>query len=249
MSQALKPICGLILAAGEGKRIGAAERGIPKVMFPVKGKPMIRYGVDHLQAAGIDQVVLVVGYKREKITDYFKSEVEYVVQEEQKGTGHAVMMARDLIHQKYQSVCICYGDHVLYRPETIKKLIDLYQKESPTIAMLTVTFDDPNHFGFGRIFRDQKGNIIKNIEQKDCTPEEVKIKECNPCFYIFDADWLYQNLPKLNKNNAQGEYYLTDMIAIAVEQGKKISSVPVSDWHEVIGINNLEHLKEVEQYL
>jgi bifunctional UDP-N-acetylglucosamine pyrophosphorylase/glucosamine-1-phosphate N-acetyltransferase len=245
----MKQICGLILAAGEGKRIGAAEKGIPKVMFPVKGRPMIRYGIDHLKAAGIEDIVLVVGFERQKLIDYLKDEVDFAVQEEQKGTGHAVTMAKDNILGKYAATCVSYGDHVLYKPETIKRLIELYQKDRPTIAMLTCRFDDPNHYAFGRIIRNQEGEIIANVEQKDCNEEQKEIKECNPCFYIFDSEWLFANLPKLSKNNAQGEYYLTDLIAIAVEQGKKISSTQVEDWHEVIGINNLEHLEEVEKFL
>jgi bifunctional UDP-N-acetylglucosamine pyrophosphorylase/glucosamine-1-phosphate N-acetyltransferase len=265
----MKDICGLILAAGQGKRIGASEKGIPKVMFPVKsqpskggspvGRPMIRYAVDHIKFAGINDIILVVGFEKQQIIDYFKDEVQYAVQEEQKGTGHAVMMAKDLIVNNYQAVCVCYGDHILYKPETIKKLIDLYQQEKPseggspsgrpTIAMLTGIVDDPSRFGFGRIVRNERGEITANVEQKDCTPEQLAIKEFNPCFFIFDATWLYENLPKLSTDNAQGEYYLTDMIAIAVDQGKKISSTLVEDWHEVMGINNLEHLSEAESYL
>lgn len=245
----LKDICGLILAAGQGKRIGASEKGIPKVMFPVKGQPMIRYAVDHIKSAGIEDVILVVGFQKEVVMDYFKDEVKYAVQEEQKGTGHAVLMAKDLIVNNYQAACVCYGDHILYKPETIKKLIEVYQTEKPTITMLTGQVDDPSRFGFGRIVRNEQGEIIANVEQKDCTPEQLKIKEFNPCFFIFDVNWLYENLPRLSTNNAQGEYYLTDMIDIAVKQGKKISSTLVEDWHEVMGINNPEHLAEAEKYL
>lgn len=245
----MKEICGLILAAGQGKRIGASEAGIPKVMFEIKGKPMIRYGVDHLYEAGINDVILVVGFQKEKVIKYFGDEVQYAVQDEQLGTGHAVMQAELQILNNYEATLVHYGDHVLYQPDTIKKLISDYQKEKPTIAMLTNFFEDPVSYAFGRIIRDQNGQIVGSCEQKDCSQEQLKIKECNPCFYIFNTRWLFENLAKLKNDNAQGEYYLTDLVAMAVEQDRKIVSTTVDDWHEVIGINSPEHLKEVERYL
>lgn len=245
----MQNICGVILAAGEGKRIGASEQGIPKVMFKVKGQPMIRYAVDHTKAAGIKDVILVVGFRKEKIMDYFGDQVEYAIQDQILGTGHAVMMTKNLVHTKYDGVMVSYGDHVLYRPETMKNLIQVFKTEDPTIAMLTNFFDDPVRYAFGRIIRNEKGEIIAVVEHKDCTPEQLKIKECNPGFYIFDVAWLYENIGQLKNDNIQKEYYLTDMIKLAVDQGKKISSYTVKDWHEVIGINNLDHLAEVENLL
>lgn len=245
----MKEICAVVLAAGQGKRMSASEAGIPKVMFEVLGKPMIRYGVDHLHQAGIDDIILVVGFAKEKIMEYFGDEVSYAIQEKQLGTGHAVMQAKLKVSNNFQATLVHYGDHVLYQPETIKKLVLAYQKEQPTIAMLTNFFDDPMRYAFGRIIRDKDGNIIASIEQKDCNEEQLEIKECNPCFYIFNTEWLFENLEKLNNNNAQGEYYLTDLVGMAVKQGRTISSVTVDDWHEVIGINSPEHLKEVEEYI
>ncbi len=245
----MKELCAVVLAAGQGKRMGAAEAGIPKVMFEVLGKPMIRYAVDHLHQAGVDNIILVVGFQKEKVMEYFGDEMKYAIQDEQLGTGHAVAQARDQALHHYQATLVHYGDHVLYQPDTIKKLVDVYEKEQPTIAMLTNFFDDPMRYAFGRIIRNQEGEIIGSCEQKDCTPEQLKIKECNPCFYIFNTKWLFENLEKLKNDNSQGEYYLTDLVGLAVEQGKKISSVTVDDWRQVIGINNPEHLKEVEKYL
>lgn len=245
----MKEICAVILGAGQGKRIGASEANLPKVMFEIKGKPMIRYSVDNIKSAGLDDVIVVVGFQKEKIMDYLGQEVQYAFQEELLGTGHAAMMAKDLVLGNYQAVLVCYGDMPLYKPETIQNLIKIYQEKQPTIAMLTNHFEDPNCYGYGRIIRNKENQIIAITEQKDCTEEQTKISECNPGFYIFDANWLYENIEKLKSENAQNEYYLTDMIAMAISQGKNIETVEVADWHEVLGINNLDHLKEVEDYL
>lgn len=243
-------IAGVILAAGKGTRMNqGAESDKPKVMYEILGKPMIDYSVANLKSAGIDKIVLVVGYKKELIQEYFGGRIEYAVQKEQLGTGHAAMMAESNLKGKSDAVLVCYGDMPLYKPETIKRLIDRYEKENPTIAMLTVIFEDPMKLAFGRIVRDEQGEIIAIREQKDCAKEELEIKECNPGFYIFNGDWLWENFSKLKSDNAQKEYYLTDMIAIAKLQGKKIISTEVSEETEVLGINTPEQLKEVESII
>jgi len=243
-------IAAVILAAGKGTRMNEGmSSDKPKVMYEILGKPMIDYSVKNIKDSGIKDVVLVVGYKKEQIMDYFGAKVEYAVQEEQLGTGHAAMMAESNLKGKGDAVLVCYGDMPLYKSETIKKLIDRYDTEKPTIAMLTVIFDDPVRWAFGRIVRDEQGEIIAIREQKDCAEDELNIKECNPGFYIFDADWLWDNFKKLKSDNAQKEYYLTDMIGIAKLQGKKIISTQVSEETEVLGINTPDQLNEVEEIL
>ncbi|MDO8513121.1 MAG: NTP transferase domain-containing protein [bacterium] len=253
-------IVGVILAAGKGTRIAQLRQGydgqgdkegseIPKVMFEANDKPLIGYGVDCLRRAGVDKIALVVGYKKEIVMDYLDGEVEYAVQDKQLGTGHAVMAANDLLKGRSEAVLVCYGDHVLYKPETVQRLVELYLKEKPTIAMLEVIFQDPVFWAFGRIVRNAKGEIIDSVEQKDCNEEQLKIKECNPCFYIFNSDWLWKNLKKLKRDNAQGEYYLTDLVKIAVNQGRKIVATTVSEESEAMGINTPEQLKQAEEIL
>jgi len=207
-----------------------------------------------LQNAGIEKIVLVVGYKKEMVMEDVGSRVEYAVQKEQLGTGHAAMQAKNNLEGKVDAVVICYGDMPLFKPETIRNLVNEYKNpkigtERPIVAMLTVDFDDPNYWAYGRIIRDKNGYVDASIEQKDCTEEQLKIKECNPSFYIFNADWLWQNFAKLSTNNVQHEYYLTDMIHIAKEQGKKIIAVKVSEESEVLGINTQEQLERVEKIL
>jgi len=115
--------------------------------------------------------------------------------------------------------------------------------------MMTVMFDNPEFWAFGRIIKNDDGNVIDIVEQKDCTHEQLKIEECNPGFYIFDAEWLWANVEKLESNNAQGEFYLTDMVRIAADQGKKVVSMPVSEIGEALGINNPEQQKKAEEII
>ena len=247
----------IILAAGKGTRMNEGLASpIPKVMFPLNGQPIIDWSVKLIRDAGIEKIVLIVGYKKEQIENYFRRRpegsarrVEYAVQTEQLGTGHAVMMAENVLKDKSDSVIIFYGDNCLYKTESVKRLIDLYEKEKPTIAILTVKFDDPVFWAFGRILRDSSGEVIGIREQKDCSEEELKIKESNPGFYIIDSAWLWKNLKKINNQNAQGEYYLTDIIELAKEQGKRIVATPVSEEMEALGINNPQQLKEAEKVL
>lgn len=246
----MKKYAAIILAAGKGTRMNEGKASpIPKVMFLISGKPIIRHSVNLIQKAGIKKVVLIVGYKKELVMDYFGDEVEYAIQEEQLGTGHAAMMAEKNLKGKVESVIIFYGDNPLFKPETVKKLITLYEKEKPTIAMLSVIFQNPEFWAFGRIIRDKNNEVVAIVEQKDCSKEQLKIKESNPGFYIIDADWFFKNSSKIETKNTQKEYYLTDIIQIAKKQGKRIIAMPVFKESEALGINTPEQLKEAEKIL
>ena len=237
----------IILAAGKGIRM--KDDSLPKVMFPLLGKPLIQYSVDHVREAGVKDIILVVGYKKEKVQEYFGRSVKYAFQEQQLGTGHAVMAAGDQIDQKMDWVLVCYGDMPLYQSDTIRKLIQAYHSQHPTIAMLTVNFNNPNFWAYGRIVRDAHQNILGIVEQKDCTPAQREIKESNPGFYVFEGSWLKENLSQLKTNNAQKEYYLTDLVEMAVKQQRKVVTVPVSEESEALGINTPEQLKQAEEIL
>ncbi|HLC43780.1 MAG TPA: NTP transferase domain-containing protein [Patescibacteria group bacterium] len=271
----MKKYAAVILAAGKGTRMNEGkESSIPKVMYEIAGKPIIAWSVKLTKDAGIDKIVLVVGYKKELIEDYFGcrlteknlsrlgsrakadpacENIEFAVQEPQLGTGHAAASARSVLEGKAESIIVFYGDNPLYQPATVQKLITLYENPpsggKPTIAMMTVVFDNPEFWVFGRIIKDDNGHVIDIIEQKDCTLEQLKITECNPGFYIFDAKWFWANVDKLETNNAQGEYYLTDMVRIAAQQGKKVVSMPVSEIGEALGINNPEQQKKAEEII
>lgn len=243
-------IAAVILAAGKGTRMGSVEGSEkPKVMHLANGKPMVEYSIKAIKESGVHRVVLVIGYKREQVEEYFGQSVEYALQEEQLGTGHAVMMAKPNLEGQSDAVLTCYGDMPLFKAETIRRLIDKFEEEKPAIAMLTVDFEDPEFWAFGRIIRNEEGYVVANVEQKDCAPEQLKIKESNPGFYIFDAEFLWANIEKLKAENAQAEYYLPDLIKMANDQGKKIVAVKVSSEDEVLGVNTPEQLAKAEEIL
>ncbi len=244
----MEKIIGVILAAGKGTRMGSGEGSeIPKVMYRIAEKPMIEYSVENVKSAGVEKVTLVVGYKKELVIEDMGDKVEYVVQEEQLGTGHAVMMAKESLEAKSEAILVCYGDMPLFKTDTIRGLIAMYEREKPMIAMLTVDFENPQ--GYGRIIRDENGDVLKNVEQKDCTQEQLKISECNPCFYVFNSEWLWDNLEKLRTENAQHEYYLTDLIEMARRQNVRVLAMKVSEESEAFGVNTQEQLKEAEGIL
>ncbi len=242
----------IILAAGKGTRMGDLNGSpLPKVMYPLNGIPLIKYSVENVQKAGVKDIIVVVGYQKEKVQNFLGSSVRYAVQEQQLGTGHAVMSAKDFFSEGLEGVLVCYGDMPLYRSDTIRRLIQEYEAQKPVMAMLTVTFERPDDLAYGRIVRNSVGEITSIVEQKDCTPEQRRVKECNPGFYIFRASWLRENIMKLGANNAQKEYYLTDLVEMAISQNQKVVTLPVADESEALGINTPEQLgmaeKEIEK--
>ncbi len=247
----MKDIIAVILAAGKGTRMGDADR--PKVMFEANSKPIVEYLIQNIQTAGVSDIVLVVGYLQEQVRNYFKERVQYVEQREQKGTGHAVMMAKNLLKGKSKTVIVSYGDMPLFKTQTIKKLIEKFNSlvdgEQSTIAMVTVDLTDPDFWAYSRVLRNENGEIMATVEQKDATDKQRKIKECNPSFYLFDADWLWENLGRIGTNNVQKEYYLPDLISIARRQDKKIVSIKAESEDEVLGVNTQEQLKKVAEIL
>ncbi len=234
---------GIILAAGKGTRMPNNE--IPKVMYKLKGRPMVEYLVKSLKKAGVERPILVVGYRQELLRDLFEDSVDYVVQDRQLGTGHAVIAAEEKLKNKSGSVLIAYGDMPLWSPRTIEKL---FQKQEETEATLVLaTLELPKAFDYGRIIRDREGKIIANVEAKDCTPKQLKIKEKNPSLYLVDIDWLFRVLKKVKTDNVQGEYYLTDIIAIAVEEGQRVETVNIKDKREAMGVNTKEDYQAIQR--
>ncbi len=227
---------GLILAAGKGSRMPSQE--IPKVMYQLEGKPMVSYLVNVFKQVGISKPILVVGYKKELVKEYFGDEVNYAVQEEQLGTGDAVRAANSFFADKSVPVLIAYGDMPFWSRETIEKIFAKQEDSGAKLVLATV--DAPELESFGRIVRDREGKIVKNVEAKDCSKEELKIIEKNPSLYLVESGWLFKSLRKIKTDNAQGEYYLTDIIEIAVEEGIDIETIKVSDRKEAMGVNTKE---------
>jgi bifunctional UDP-N-acetylglucosamine pyrophosphorylase / glucosamine-1-phosphate N-acetyltransferase len=237
----------VILAAGFGTRM---KSELPKVMHPLLGRPMVEWAVRSATQVSGRQPVVVVGHGRELVEGYLGEQAQYVVQSELLGTGHAVMQVVPALQGKADAVLVFYADMPLLSAATQRQLADLFAEgvaagKKPALAMLTVVRDDPQ--AFGRVIRNGAGEIEAIVEEAYCTPEQRQIKELNPGVYCFDAEWLWQNLPKIPLNT-KGEYFLTDLVAIAVEQGRPILSLE-APFEEVNGINNRVQLAQVSQLL
>lgn len=230
----------LILAAGQGKRI---KSNLPKVLHKVCGKEMINHVIDTMREANIEDVNIIIGKGAELVQKATESRnVSYSLQEEQLGTGHAVKCAKEFLKDKDGVVAIFTGDAPLIRKETVKNLLDNHIENGNTGTLLTSLIQDPT--GYGRIIRN--GNEIERIvEHKDCNEDELKVNEINAGMYCFDIKALLGALEKLSNNNAQGEYYLTDVISILKSEGKKLGAV-ITEFHETLGVNSRAELAQAE---
>lgn len=240
----------IILAAGKGVRM---ESDLPKVLVPLNGKPIISKLLESVKNSGVDsKPVIVVGYKKELVMKELGDGYEYVSQDEQLGTGHAVLSAKGILENRAENIIVLYGDSPFPKGETIKKLAEKHQESKNVITMLTVKvpdFEDWRSFfykSFSRIVRDENGKILKSVEFKDATEEEKNIKELNPCYFCFKADWLWSKLNTLENNNIQKEYYLTDLVKVAIEGGEKIESMEI-DPKEALAANSKEELEILEK--
>ena len=234
----------VILAAGMGTRM---KSKMPKVLHKVCGKPLSKWVIDASKAAGADKVCAVVGHKAETVKEVLGDVCEFALQAEQKGTGHAVMQAIDVIKNSKGEVVILNGDTPLITAETINKAIEYHKNNGNQATVITAILDDAT--GYGRIVRDNDGSVLKIVEQKDASEEEKKINEVNSGMYVFDAQSIVYALDKITPNNAQGEYYLTDTLEILLSAGKKIGGYAISDNDEIRGINDRVQLNEAENIM
>lgn len=240
-----KPIRAIILAAGKGARM--PRHDLPKVLYPVGGKPMIKYLIESFEKVGIRYPICVVGFKKELVMKELGDKCEYAVQEEQLGTGHAVMAAKEALEGHSGLTFIAYGDMPFWSPETLSGIIDLQAETGVGLVLATVELKDK--YPYGRIVRDKQGLIQKIIEEKDCTKEQLKIKELNPSLYLVDNTWLFEALPKIGNDNAKKEYYFTDIAGLAYKDKVGIAGYKVDNPKETIGINNEENIKDAEEAL
>ena len=231
----------IILAAGKGTRMKSAK---PKVMHTLAGKPMLQHVIDTAKQLSPSQLAVVCGNGADEVVPYLQNQqIDVVMQHEQKGTGHAVEQAKASFANSEQ-VLVLYGDVPLITPETLQDLIE--SGDTNSLKVLTAILDDPT--GYGRIVRDYDDNMLCITEEKDADEETKLINEINTGIMCIPAKWLTEALSQLDNNNAQVEYYLTDLIAKAVNQGIEINSVTCEDEMEVAGINNRVQLAEVESY-
>lgn len=243
-----KKLAVAILAAGLGKRMKSPDK--PKVMFEINSRPMIDYVVELAFRVNAELVVPIVGHHREQVINYLNSkfpgkEIKYAVQEEQLGTGHAVIQTESLLKDFDGEVLILSGDVPLLKYETVEKQIDEHFSNNNDATLLTTVFQ--NSYGYGRIVRDAEGNFNRIVEEKDASEEEKKIKEINPAIYIVNSKVLFDALSKISPENSQKEYYLTDIFHFIPKE--KTGTVVTNDELEVTGVNSIEQLKEMEDAL
>ncbi|MBU3109316.1 bifunctional UDP-N-acetylglucosamine diphosphorylase/glucosamine-1-phosphate N-acetyltransferase GlmU [Clostridium gasigenes] len=235
--------CALILAAGQGKRI---KSDLPKVLHKVSGKEMVNHVIDTMRKVDIEDINVIIGKGSELVKEKTSSrKVTYSLQEERLGTGHAVKCAVDFLKGKKGTVGIFCGDAPLIKNETVKKLLNEHIEKGNSATLLTSILKDAT--GYGRVIREND-EVLKIVEHKDCNEDELKAKEMNAAMYCFDIEELLECLNKITNNNEQGEYYLTDVIGILKNNGKKVGAV-VTDYEETIGVNSRVQLAEAEEIL
>ncbi len=234
----------IVMAAGKGTRMKSKKS---KLVHQIYGKELVKRAVENARKAGIDDVIAVVGYQKEQIQAVLGDTVKYAIQEEMLGTGHAVMQAKKYLEGKEGKVVILSGDVPILRPTTIKALIEKSIERKEYATLLTAIYDNPS--GYGRIIRDEGGNVKAIVEHKDATEMQKEIKEINAGIYCFDIKELLNALDSITSDNAQGEYYLTDVIKIMNDKGLKTGAVIVEDNTEILGVNDKIQLELLTRVL
>ena len=233
----------IIMAAGQGTRMVSS---LPKVLHTVNGKSLILYSIEAARAAGSDRPVVVIGNGAEEVKQKVGEGAHFVLQEKRLGTAHAVMAVESLLKNEPGLVLVIAGDMPLLTPETLKSMIQKQEQNPGPLTMLTVRSKNPR--GFGRILRDGDGKITAIVEEAQACEAQLKIDELNVGAYCFDSDWLWKALKKVELS-PKGEYYLTDLIAIAVAEGSRVESIQLDDEEEALGVNNRIHLADAERIM
>ncbi len=236
----------IVLAAGKGKRLQSEKFNSPKVLREAKGRALLSYVLDNINFIPQEDTVIVVGYKREMVIEKTTGAYKFATQEEQLGTGHAVASAREFFEDYDGSVLVLYGDMPMLKRETYASMVKQHEESGADCTILTAITESP--LAYGRIIRED-GKIVNIVEQKDCTPEQAAIRELNVGVYVFDSKALFENLSKLKNDNAQGEYYLTDVPKLLIEAGKKVEAYTIGDTCEIYGVNTMEDLEFCEKHL
>lgn len=231
----------IILAAGVSKRMNTK---LAKVLHEVCGRPMLDYVIDAVRSAGVDRICVVVGFSADSVRKRYNhaDDITWVVQPEQKGTAHAVMCCKEHLKDFTGQTLVLCGDGPLIRTETLKTLIEKHQSEHAAATLATAVLDDPA--GYGRIVRDAYGNIEGIVEHANCTPEQLKIQEVNPSYYLFDNKILFEHVSRVEPDKVKGEYYLTDALAMIIENGHKVVAVTAVRPEEAVSVNSREQLSD-----
>lgn len=237
----------VILAAGKGKRMN--NPNIPKVLVELKNRPLLEYVLELSSKLNPKQIVVVVGHLKEQVIEFLKkfnsNNIDFVEQKEQLGTGHAVQQAEPKISPEVHSVLILSGDVPLLTYKTISEFITMHEFYNSDASVLTSIA--PNPYGYGRIVRDDEGRFNRIVEEKDADESEKQIKEINSGVYIINKNFLFNALKLVQNNNAQQEFYLTDVISILYRQEKSVNAFCIADFDEIQGVNSIEDLNNLKQ--
>jgi bifunctional UDP-N-acetylglucosamine pyrophosphorylase/glucosamine-1-phosphate N-acetyltransferase len=218
---------------------------LTKILHPLAGKPIAAYALEIAMAVGAEETVFVVGKNGDQIRQMLgENSIRYVYQSERLGTGHAAMQARSVLEGRADLVLVYYADMPLLKAETLVRLVDNQAQGRTAVTILTLVSDDS--MGFGRVVRGPEGSVLEIVEEKVCTPEQLAIKEINCGIYCFDGEWLWAHIDQIPLNPVKGEYFLTDMVGIAVSDGQRVEATSSQDPDEMIGINNRIHLSRAE---
>lgn len=235
----------VILAAGKGTRM---KSDLPKVLCQVVDRPMIHFVLDALEKAGICRHIVVVGHQADRVQQELAGrdgDIEFVTQEPQLGTGHAVQVCRQQLESVSGPTIVLAGDSPLIQATSLKKLLDHFSQTRPSLLLGTLNKEDPT--GLGRIVRNSDGEFTGIVEHKDATEEQLAITEVNMSTYLFDTADLLWALEHLSNDNAQSEYYLTDCARLLREDGRAVEALPVLQACESLSINNVDELKIVDE--
>lgn len=237
-------LAAVVLAAGKGTRM---KSKLPKVLHKLCGRPMLSYVMEAVAAAGVEKIVVVIGYGADQVAREVEDRAQVALQAEQLGTAHALMQAGPFLRDFPGQILVLCGDTPLIEAGTLSELVRLHRSAGASATVLTAEMEDPA--GYGRVIRDDCGRVAKIVEQKDASPDEARVCEVNTGIYCFEAAGLFDALEQITPANAQGEYYLTDMIERHVREGRVVSAVLLKDSREVTGINDRVQLAGVEKQM
>lgn len=239
----MKKLAVIILAAGKGKRM---KSDLPKVLHKIDSKPLIDYVISTTREINPQRIIVVIGYKYQMVKEYLRDpDLEFVIQKEQLGTGHAVMQTEKIFGDFDGTIVVLCGDVPFLKAETIKELIQEHHKARASATVLTTILDDPK--GYGRIKRDGNNLVEKIVEEIDTTSQEKKLKEINSGIFCFESKLLFETLHQVDTNNKQREYYLTDVLKLIRDKQLPVAAVVCPYAFEVSGVNSLEQLKQMEK--
>jgi len=245
MSSSPPPLAMIVLAAGKGTRMHSS---LAKVLHPLAGRALLTHVLDAAMSLAPQHVIVVVGHQAEKVRQVCESYgVTCVLQEPQLGTGHAVAQAEPILADFQGDVLVLYGDVPLLQSTTLRTLLDVHRRQQATVTVVTAGLDNPT--GYGRILRDTAGRITGIVEERDASEADKAVREINSGVYCLQASFLFPALRRVGRHNAQGEQYLTDVVALAVAEQHRVAHVTVTDAQEVMGVNTHAELAHLETLL